>query len=518
MLGPAVFIESCRQALKTRVKLFNDGAEIGHKLRELTKFPENMEAEETEVLVVGTGISSLSACRTLFKAGIKDVKIVELMPSFGGNSSSGKNEVSEFPWAAHYLPLPAIELTELQDFLKECNVITGIQNGLPIYNEEYLCADNEERLWINGSWQTDLLPALHYDEVYKEQWGKFEHLRLTYAGRKDNKGKYYFDIPVSLSSEEEEITRYHNISALDLLKQLGIDHESLIWYFNYCVSDDYGCNLQTCSAWALLHYFCARRGVAANAKQGAVLTWPQGNAFLASHLFSCFHYPISFNTICLKIEIKQNNLKEVICFDAVAGKYTKYLCRHLVLNTPHHVTRKLLPEFTNNDEVVFEHYPWIVANLTVSKMEERKGEALSWDNVLHKSNFLGYVVATHQLTSLNKEKQVFTFYQSLNKGGAYELRKDLRNISIEKIKEQVIHSLIEVYPEIEGHLHEVEIRKFGHGMIAPVQGLMSSPTFARYREPYRKIYFCHTDYCGISIFEEAFYKGIETARHIITNV
>jgi len=53
---------------------------------------------------------------------------------------------------------------------------------------------------------------------------------------------------------------------------------------NYCCKDDYGSTLENTSAYAGLHYFCARRAKAANAESSAVLTWPEGNSFLVNKL------------------------------------------------------------------------------------------------------------------------------------------------------------------------------------------------------------------------------------------
>ena len=52
----------------------------------------------------------------------------------------------------------------------------------------------------------------------------------------------------------------------------------LRWYVDYCCRDDYGCTLDTTSAWAAWHYFCSRpAGV-------EYLTWPEGNGRIVRHL------------------------------------------------------------------------------------------------------------------------------------------------------------------------------------------------------------------------------------------
>ena len=66
---------------------------------------------------------------------------------------------------------------------------------------------------------------------------------------------------------------------------------ALRWYLDYCCRDDYGAGSAEVSAWAGLHYFASRHGFRAPGDERApsdggegVLTWPEGNAWLAERL------------------------------------------------------------------------------------------------------------------------------------------------------------------------------------------------------------------------------------------
>jgi hypothetical protein len=55
----------------------------------------------------------------------------------------------------------------------------------------------------------------------------------------------------------------------------------------------------------------------------------------------------------------------------------------------------------------------------------------------------------------------------------------------------------------------------GHGMIAPVPNFIFNPLLEKAKnssDP--KLTFAHTDFCGISIFEEAFAIGIAAAKKL----
>lgn len=157
---------------------------IGHQLR-TGKFPEPVRTIRKEVVIVGGGIAGLSAGYTLAKAGKKDFLLLELETQTGGNSCSGKNAVSVYPWGAHYVPLLTQESTVARRLFEDFGIIKGYdKSGLPIYDEYFLCADPHERLFMRGRWQDGLVPVTGIsDEVEAEckrfftQMEKFKKLR-----------------------------------------------------------------------------------------------------------------------------------------------------------------------------------------------------------------------------------------------------------------------------------------------------------------------------------------------------
>ena len=68
-----------------------------------------------------------------------------------------------------------------------------------------------------------------------------------------------------------------------LIRQ-GFDSPHLHWYVDYACRDDFGTASAEVSAWAGVHYFACRNGMALDATEDAVLTTPGGNAWLADGL------------------------------------------------------------------------------------------------------------------------------------------------------------------------------------------------------------------------------------------
>ena len=141
LIGLAYAATSCNKKSKIKGSILGASAKVGHLLRDAS-FPEPTEVITKEVVIVGGGVSGLSAARFLQRNRIHDFVLLDLEAKTGGNATSGSNAVSSYPLGAHYVPLPNNTLTEYQDFLTEAGVIIGRNiEGLLNYNDYHLCFD-----------------------------------------------------------------------------------------------------------------------------------------------------------------------------------------------------------------------------------------------------------------------------------------------------------------------------------------------------------------------------------------
>ena len=112
------------------------------------------------------GIAGLAAARRLDQRGQRDFLLLELESTAGGNSTSGRNSVAAYPWGAHYLPLPNDESTEVLALLEELGVLRGRDaSGAPIYDEEMLCADPNERMSTRALCVSHGTPVRHESQA-----------------------------------------------------------------------------------------------------------------------------------------------------------------------------------------------------------------------------------------------------------------------------------------------------------------------------------------------------------------
>jgi len=140
--------ELSSDAKRFPISLSGPSSDAGHKLREGYEFPEPTEFKEIDVLILGGGIAGLSAGWRLQKKGIKKFQILELEKKVGGNSRSGENEVSKYPWGAHYVTELNEEAHNAREMFEDLGIITGYKGSQAIYNEYFLCQAPQERLFI----------------------------------------------------------------------------------------------------------------------------------------------------------------------------------------------------------------------------------------------------------------------------------------------------------------------------------------------------------------------------------
>ncbi|WP_080056950.1 NAD(P)-binding protein [Spirosoma aerolatum] len=496
--------------------------QVGHKLRsipDLVKLPikENVSAD---VLILGGGVAGLSARRWLQKQGVKDVLLLEMASQTGGNAAYGQNDVSAYPLGAHYLPIPDIRNKDLLQFLQECDVISRYDSHKsPVYNEYFLCHDPEERLFINGLWQEGLVPDTGLSTEDKQQIARFFALVDQLKQAKGADGRDAFAIPLDQSSADDQFRSLDAISFASYLTQEGFMSPYLRWYLNYGCRDDYGTTLANTSAWAGLHYFASRKGKAANASASSVLTWPQGNGFLADHLRKQADSPIRANLLAYDIQVKSTGVM-VRVYDAVANQNVVVQANRVILATPQFITQRLLHSLVSERSTLagFQYAPWLVANLTVSGLPQGRGVSLCWDNVLYNTASVGYINANQQDLHDSSPK-VITYYKPLTDIGPDLARQTAYTTTYDQWLSQILDELEMAHPGVTAYVSQADIWLWGHGMIAPSPGFIWGNERRKAAQPLaNRVFFAHSDLSGISIFEEAFYQGIRAAQEVVGSV
>ncbi len=499
---------------------------LGHRLRD-GHFPAPSEIRQTGILIVGGGISGLSAAWKLANAAVDDFLVLEMESEAGGNSRAGQSPLVAYPWGAHYLPLPSRESTAVRELLAELGVLQGDPKAAqPTYGERYLCATPQERVYRNGLWDDGLLPQRGLDTAEREQQKRFHERMEAIKHTKGNDGRPAFAIPMEYSSHDPVWRKFDRIPFSQWLNDNGFTAPTLHWLANYACRDDYGMAHDQTSAWAGLHYFACRNGKASNADNDTVLTAPEGNAWLARGLARGAAGRVLTDAVVWRIEEGKSTVAVDVLFGA---KTVRIEAQQLIWAAPAFVLPRVWPAMPGELKAAAlagDYAPWLTANLHLSDFpEERHGAPPAWDNVFYDSPGLGYVVATHQLIRRRLSGTVFTYYRALHDVAPTEGRRLLLETPREAWAEGILAELERVHPDIRRLTTRLDIFRNGHAMRRPVPGSLWG-AHGHKGEPYgqreklanfqsRRMTLAHADLSGFSLFEEAQYRGVLAAERIM---
>ena len=493
---------------------------VGHRLR-AGDLPEPQETRAVPVVIVGAGIAGLSVGWKLAKSGFRDFEILELEPEAGGNSRWSENAVSAYPWGAHYLPVPSSESTAVRELLEEMGMIHDVgPDGEPIYDPRHLCHVPQERLFIDGRWQEGISarevlsssPATGGRAVLAE----FEQHMRRFQDYRDARGRRAFALPMVLSSDDPELVALDSLSMREYFDRAEWTSERLRWYVDYCCRDDYGCTLETTSAWAGWHYFCSRR------EEVEYLTWPEGNGRIVRHMVERLERHLHSGMLVYRIRVTADPAApetsaegvDVDVLDTRTNSTVRFRARQVIYALPRFTAKYILDGYELPGIDTFTYAPWMVANLTVDSLPE----GAAWDNVIYDSLSLGYVVATHQNLRVARGPSVLTYYMPLAVPNPAVARRWMLERSWDDWVSIILGDLAPAHVDLESLVTQIDIMLWGHAMIRPVPGFLWGEARRRAANAYGPVRFAHSDMSGLSLFEEAQYRGVRAAEDLMRHV
>jgi len=465
----------------------NDGHNSGHQLRDRRSFSAAKHAVKIPVVIVGGGIAGLSAAWRLNKRGFRDFTLLEMAEHAGGNARWGENEISTYPWAAHYVPVPGKKAALVRELFEELGVLC---NG--VWEERYLCFSPQERLYLHGRWQEGIEPVTAATARDCEDFTRFA------ARINEFRATGQFTIPMELGAKASQLDR---ISIAEWLKQERFTSPYLHWYVNYACRDDYGALSADTSAWAGVHYFASREP-----DEKGPLTWPEGNGWITRRLLERLSPHVRTGAMVHRIARQGRKLR------VFAGE-TEYIADFVIFAAPSFLAPHLSEGLPSVGGLSYS--PWLTANLTLERLPGDAGVEPAWDNVIFDSPALGYVVATHQSLRTHIERSVWTFYWALARGSPAANRGMLLDKDWHYWKDAILADLERAHPDIRQCVSRIDILRLGHAMARPVPGFLESDERRRLIAGSGNLWFANADLSGFSIFEEAQYRGVQVAERAL---
>ena len=495
-IGAAALVGLSRKAGRALAGGFvEDGAAAGHRLRDGGAWPTVRRTAHVPIVIVGGGMAGLSAAWWLVRRGMHDFVVLELQSEPGGNSRAGETEGMRHPWGAHYVPVPDARAEWVRLLFEEMGVFAG-----GAWRETDLCAAPKERAFVHGRWREGLVEALALgarDRVELRRFGE-RVAELRASGE--------FTIPMAMGARTHAVadSPLDRLTMDAWLAREGFGSAALRWLADYACRDDFGTAARDASAWAALHYFAARAG-----DDEGPLTWPDGNGRIVRHLVSRVGERVIPSAPVHRVE--RAGTRAGAPMRVLAGDRA-WTCDAVVWAAPTFLASRVVE---GAPRVAWDHAPWMVANLVLDRMPRESAADFprAWDNVIADSRSLGYVVATHQaLTTAPEERSVWTHYWALADEAPAAARQRLLAADWRSCAELVLADLERAHPDIRECVSRVDVRRYGHAMPRPVPGFLAAHAPWWRQEPDARVLWANSDVSGLSLFEEAQYRGIVAAE------
>ncbi len=489
----------------------------GHRFRDgFRPPPPSQPPQEIPVLIIGGGVSGLTAGWQLRRRGFDRFKILEMADILGGTAVSGRSEVTRYPWGAHYVPAPLKENKPLLALFQETGSWRGkTDKGGLLFEETHLCAAPQERVFYQGAWHQGLIPLSRARPGEAKIFSRFQEEVMRLARYRDAHGRRAFCLPLAHASDDPDLVALDEISMAEWMRRRGFRSPLLDWYVAYACRDDFGLEPENTSAWYGLHYFCARmdpdRGTSAE-----FLTWPEGNARLVEHLAQKVG-PKRVQCGSLVHEIAPHDDGRRVRVRAHAlfqNRSQVWVAERVILAVPAFLRKRMVRGYPKLPSPALSYSPWLVANVHLRGRPGYHGFETAWDNVIYGSRSLGYVVATHQ-GGASRGRTVWTYYLPLTQPDARSAHRGLLGLDFQEAVQPVVAELSRTHMGFPKKVERIDMMRWGHAMVRPMVGTLGDKVRRSAVFPQGPLHFAHTDLSGVALFEEAFYHGHRAADEVL---
>jgi hypothetical protein len=421
---------------------------------------------------------------------MRDFVLLEMESRPGGNARWGGNEVGEYPWSAHYLPVPDKHEELVRELCRELGLLH--ENGE--WDERWLCHSPQERLFLHGRWQEGIEPNIGMKTSDAEQYKRF----FERVGEMRASGRFTIPSEVGLAKCGAKERALDAMTMDEWMRQEGFFSPYLRWFADYSTRDDYGTRLDGISAYAALHYFAGRAP-----EDKGPLTWPEGNGWIVKRLMEKLGRYVKTGQMALRIEQAGTRWR-------VFTEQTVYECECVIYAAPTFLAPWIVSPAPPRFPV--DYAPWLIANLTLDRWPAEKGSEPAWDNVIYDSPALGYVVSTHQGIGRRPDRTVWTYYWAMGDGAGVDQRRLLLGGDWGMWTERILADLERAHPDIRKCVRRVDIFRNGHAMPRPAPGILFSEERRRWLRGSNRLFYANSDLSALSLFEEAQYRGVEAAK------
>jgi monoamine oxidase len=444
--------------------------EICHQVRDGHHFPSPQTSTRRDVVIVGGGISGLSAAWFLRDM---DFLLLEKEDHCGGNAFLEEYQGQAFATGAAY------ETSESSAWglCQELNI-----HPLPISSPDGLILNGE---FVPQAWRSGL-DHLPYTESVRESFKKFKQDMLRMDLKK----------------------RSAELDALPLSNLLqGYAPELKAWWDTYGPSN-WGAAAADTSAFTALDDF---QDFANDENKDDRVTFPGGLGAISQKLAELLHASHRDQLVEGATAVAVEQAQDSVTVSYVhRGEVKAVRAKAVIMATPKFITRRLvvgLPEAQNAAMARMRYAPYAVVNLIFDKPVFNAG----YDTWCPGNTFSDVIVADWVIRNepgYEQKNNILTFYTPLREADRGKL---LSETGCRNIASNVLRDWQKLLPSSNAEPLEVHIYRRGHPMFMSTP-LTYTELIPAARQPAGRIFFANTDSAG-PVSTTA--GGIDTARRSV---
>ena len=454
---------------------------LGHAIRDGAAFPMPEPSEQRDVVVVGGGISGLTA---LYRLRDLDTVLLEKEAEPGGNSRRRLEDGVQQPLGAIVSQGPIAPFTE---FFNEVGV-----DFRPIQAPEHAYF-LDGRLVLNPLGEgANSLPLEEADKAAFARAGR-ELARLLDPQE---------GISFPRAENRADIRDLDHLTLHQWYEQAGYPRE-LRRFLDLIVSSRLGDTGAAISAWYGLYILCNLRAPG--------YTLPGGHGAISARLAELAEAArpqcIRTGLMVTRVQNRPDGGVWVSAIDSDGEPFT-IAARCAVLAAPKMITKYLVPGLHEERGTAYDrlHYnAYLVARVT---LRERRAAAFE---VACRDLFSRFVVAADWLPENRSPEGLgcLTVYTPFpGKAG----RQALLVADARDFAGRILSDLDSVYPGAAGLVERVSLHRWGHPMLTPLPGM--DRTLEQIREPYGNLVFAHSDTFGITGLYSAVWTGMDAESEV----
>jgi protoporphyrinogen oxidase len=460
--------------------------------------------ERVKVCVVGAGLAGLSTAYQL-----REFKplVLEGAVRLGGNAKAHRWGGVTYGMGSAYIT-NATHGDEHMKMLADLG-LTGRFDD-PTHDQMYVSGIVHKEFWFGGSDQARAAD-------FRAAWNYFEKVRKS----------AYPEIPFDPNGDltKEQWTALDQRSFADevraqLGKHLHPHVEEVIR--QYCWSS-FGADHTEISAAAGLNFLAS--------DLGGMFVFPGGNATISQGLVDRLRRDNGADSVRSSvrvIDIRRVDAGVHVTYLGADEKLHTVLADTCVVSTPKFVAKKLiddLPQDQLDAMAKIKYRAYIVGHVLINQHREPDfhdlyciaGQAVgaSLKDEVHKRPFTDCVLATFA-TNGHPDKTVLNLFRGLPYDESRaELYQDGSYARSKELMEPAIPVIVKALGMDPSKVHDFRMSGWGHAMVIPTPGLISSGVTAKASAPHHdRIFFAQQDNNAMSAFESGFYAAADAAERV----